>query len=84
MRVKAPKYKKIWGRARKRLALVRDYGQKCLCCGDELPLKELTLDHIVPQSAGGPGALTNLQLLCEKCNRRKGAKEVDYRPRRTG
>lgn len=78
---KAPKYKNIWNRHRKRQALVRDYGERCLRCGS---LKELTLDHIVPQSAGGSGALTNLQLLCTICNRRKGANEVDYRPRRTG
>ena len=81
MRKKAPKYKQIWSRARKRRALVRDYGEKCLRCGSS---KKLTLDHILPQSAGGSGALTNLQLLCPRCNRRKGANEVDYRPRRTG
>lgn len=81
MRKKAPKYRQIWSRARKRRALVRDYGEKCLRCGSS---KELTLDHIMPQSAGGSGALTNLQLLCPTCNRRKGANEVDYRPRRIG
>ena len=81
MKKKAPKYKNIWSRARKRRALVRDYGERCLRCGS---LKELTLDHILPQSAGGSGALTNLQLLCVSCNLRKGTNEIDYRPRRAG
>ena len=51
----------------------------CLKCGNDNP-GSLTLDHIVPVSKGGKGHLDNLQTLCRKCNNRKGAKTVDYRP----
>ncbi len=74
------KRKNIWEPARKRLSLVLDYGLIFLCCEEEFPFEDLTLDHVVPVSAGGPGSLANLQLLCLPCNRRKGATKVDYRP----
>lgn len=32
----------------------------------------MTKDHIFPKSKGGAGGLSNLQTMCEKCNRRKG------------
>ena len=31
-------------------------------------------DHIFPRNSGGKNALDNLQLLCRKCNKKKGAK----------
>ena len=34
----------------------------------------LTKDHIYPRSMGGYDALVNYQVLCEKCNSRKGSK----------
>jgi hypothetical protein len=41
----------------------------------------LDVDHIYPQSRGGPDALWNLQPLCARCNRSKGnTSTVDHRP----
>jgi 5-methylcytosine-specific restriction endonuclease McrA len=47
----------------------RDRGQ-CVKCG----LRErLEFDHIIPIIAGGSSTERNIQLLCESCNRSKGA-----------
>lgn len=59
-------------RQRKRRSLVRQHGEKCAHCGKKT--KNLTLDHIIPQRHGGPHALWNLQLLCRRCNLKKGCK----------
>ena len=36
----------------------------------------MEFDHIIPLSKGGKTELKNLQLLCRKCNRNKGAKDA--------
>jgi len=49
----------------------------CLNCGVSLaaePHLLLEVDHIVPVSKGGLSVPENLQTLCWKCNRSKGAK----------
>ncbi len=46
----------------------------CKACGKKInrnKAREVHIDHIVPQSLGGTNALTNLQVLCAKCNIRK-------------
>lgn len=47
----------------------RDQG-RCVQCGSQ---DRLEIDHIVPFSRGGSNTERNLQLLCERCNRSKGA-----------
>lgn len=49
----------------------RDQG-KCVECGSK---ENLEFDHIIPVVRGGANTARNIQLLCEKCNRRKSAKE---------
>lgn len=46
----------------------------CQYCGDIFDDKELTLDHIVPKSRGGPNTWTNIVAACKDCNQRKGDK----------
>ena len=46
---------------------------RCNGCGTMFPYRNLTIDHIVPQSKGGSDHIENLQLLCGACNSMKGA-----------
>ena len=51
------------------------YGkQEGLCngCKTQFPFRNMTVDHIVPQSQGGTDHEDNLQLLCGACNSTKG------------
>ena len=47
----------------------RDEG-KCKKCGSR---KNLEYDHIIPVAEGGSNTARNIELLCENCNRSKGA-----------
>ena len=47
----------------------RDLG-RCVKCGNS---EKLEFDHIIPLSKGGSDTERNIQLLCEMCNRSKGA-----------
>ena len=40
----------------------------CEGCNLHFPPRNLTIDHIVPESHGGGGDIANLQLLCHACN----------------
>lgn len=43
-------------------------GGLCQCCGSS---QNLEYDHITPYSCGGTSDASNIQLLCQKCNRSK-------------
>lgn len=58
------------------LALCAAYQYRCLACGQQ---GRLTVDHVVPLSAGGSNRIDNLQPLCKPCNSSKGDKTIDYR-----
>lgn len=55
----------------------RDKG-RCTNCSRDLtrvinPLAQAHYDHLIPLKMGGMNDVSNLQLLCEDCNRKKGA-----------
>lgn len=50
----------------------RDHG-RCRQCGST---DDLHFDHVIPWSKGGANTVNNIQLLCGRCNRRKGADDI--------
>ncbi len=46
----------------------------CTICKVSLDTVKIDIDHITPLSKGGSNWPDNIQLLCQSCNRRKGAK----------
>ena len=51
------------------------YGRQagdCAGCRVHFEIRNLTVDHVIPQSKGGGDHLDNLQLLCGACNSMKG------------
>jgi hypothetical protein len=63
-----------------RRRLVRRDRHTCVYCGQLFPERsdrleqQLTIDHIVPRSAGGAHCWTNCAASCPSCNRIKGAR----------
>lgn len=73
---KKAKYMKHYER-RKRLGwgkiLIQVLGQRCKQCGSTA---DLELDHIIPLSQGGRDNADNIQVLCQKCHRKKTGDEM--------
>jgi 5-methylcytosine-specific restriction endonuclease McrA len=59
-------------------ALLDLYDHRCLKCG--VTGVTLSVDHVIPISAGGRNDIGNIQPLCIPCNSRKHNKTIDYRP----
>jgi 5-methylcytosine-specific restriction endonuclease McrA len=59
--------------------LCKRYDYTCLCCGKREPEIKLTVDHVIPLSAGGTNSIDNIQPLCISCNASKGTRTIDYR-----
>ena len=55
-----------------RNVLLKSYGRKCRYCIKKLDVNNIVCDHIIPLSLGGSSIANNLQLICDRCNRRKG------------
>ena len=52
------------------------YGQqegRCAGCRVHFELRNMEVDHVISRVKGGPNHISNYQLLCGSCNRRKGA-----------
>ena len=54
--------------------LFRRDGQLCLYCGERFPPSQLTRDHVVPVSRGGPDGWENVVSACKRCNQAKAAR----------
>lgn len=49
----------------------------CQYCGEKLDAKNITLDHFVPQCAGGTHSKANLRTACLSCNSIKSGKAYE-------
>ncbi len=62
----------VIGNSTRREVWRRDGGE-CVNCGSRHAVE---IDHSVPRSQGGSGAIDNLRLLCRKCNQRAAIKAL--------
>ncbi|MEH1853724.1 MAG: RNA-guided endonuclease IscB [Nostoc sp.] len=54
--------------------LLEKWGRQCAYCGvKDVPFQ---VEHIHPRAKGGSNSITNLTLSCEKCNTKKGTKDI--------
>lgn len=59
-----------------RQSIIKRDNYTCQKCGKYMPDEVgLHVDHIVAIKNGGKTVASNLQVLCDKCNYRKGAKK---------
>lgn len=49
---------------------------RCQYCLDQLPMSELTFDHVLPLSRGGKTTWENIVTCCKPCNSKKGAQTL--------
>lgn len=52
--------------------VLRRDGYICQNCKQHIDDEHINFDHIIPWSKGGPSEESNLRLLCEKCNKKRG------------
>ena len=48
------------------------YGKRCRYCSNVLKVSNMVCDHSIPLSNGGESVKSNLQMICARCNTRKG------------
>jgi hypothetical protein len=60
--------------------LFRRDQQICAYCGDHFATSDLTRDHILPSSRGGPNTWMNCVTACSRCNKKKD----DHTPEEVG
>lgn len=49
-------------------------GYRCQYCNDVYTRKDLTFDHVIPKSIGGPTNFENIVTACKTCNTKKANK----------
>jgi len=55
-----------------RKLFLSSYGSPCQYCSGILDIRTMVCDHVVPLSCGGPSTTENVEMICRRCNTRKG------------
>ena len=61
----------------KRYSIYARYGGHCAYCGQHMKQKNMTVDHLVPQSGGGGNNIENLMPCCRECSMKKAADNLE-------
>lgn len=62
---------------RTREQVYQKYGGRCAYCGHEIAMKDMQVDHIIPQRLGGASSLENYNPSCRVCNHYKRATRLE-------
>jgi hypothetical protein len=63
----------VWSTSIREYVKEREKPQECIYCGNKT---NLTLEHILPRSRGGPDTPDNAVMVCKSCNSSKGDKRL--------
>ena len=55
---------------------VAQHGYRCQLCGNDAEL--LTVDHVQPYARGGEQVGGEKRVICDRCNKRRGARSQKY------
>ena len=76
-----PTKRVTWPQGLKR-ELMRRQDNTCVYCGYRRIGSSLDIDHVVPVARGGSNDIDNLQVICRRCNQRKGVQtDQEFRAR---
>ena len=53
------------------------YKGRCAYCGKEISIKDMQVDHMIPQRSGGTDDIANLMPSCRLCNHYKRANSIE-------
>jgi len=62
-----------WSTSIREYVKEREKAEECIYCGGKM---DLTLDHILPRSRGGPDSPDNAVWVCKSCNSSKGDRRL--------
>ncbi len=76
-----PTERVVWPKGLKQ-RLMRRQDNTCVYCGYRRIATSLDIDHIIPVVRGGSNDMSNLQVICRRCNQRKGLQtDEEFRTR---
>jgi hypothetical protein len=56
----------------RKLKVLERHGHRCVYCGEQYDVTDLTIDHVQPRVKGGDHSDGNLVACCRHCNAEKG------------